>query len=352
MIIDFFTDIHVPGTKLYIGSADRVFCAINDPAVEVDRIKKIITAHKNENLYFRNAIHKDTPLKRTAAADISHFNRFTLDFDIYNNLKEDFPDLFDNLEEDEIVDYIKNYARHFEEVLGDHELLSDYYMINFTGRGLHVHYLLKEPIFLTEKNRPQLKAGLKVLARQAERKTKERVDAPVAHDISKLVRIPGTFNTKNKRLGEVLYYPRLRMVDFAFVLKLGDIEIENKQKERERKQNTMVTYSNHQTFLDNILATNMQELVIHLHPEWKPAKDGRNFLDKNQKKVGAFVNSNGRMMFFNHHGTPHFPVTCDKQSPFGFIKNYFGFSNSEVYEWFRSYNPNLDPVQYQSTSLI
>lgn len=192
--MDLIKDIHCDGTKTYISGLTYVVDVIIIP--ENYEVKK-----GQENLFHSTGIDPTYPKKRHSKSAVIARKHVVIDFDIRSNFLNEF-------DEDCTDQDIKEYVDHFLEVLNNHDYLKHWRYIVYTGNGLHIYYVFKDPIKIAEADIEAFEAVSKNLAKLAGEVSKEVPDLSTCV-LSQPVRMPGTINQKSgkePKEARVLHY--------------------------------------------------------------------------------------------------------------------------------------------------
>ncbi len=156
--------------------------------------RAFLKENEDKNLYFTegasdNAKHKN----RVGDCDIVYKSHYCIDVD-YRNAH---PECSDN--------EIRNCAIEVVQLLNSHSHLKHFYMAVFTGNGFHIHFV-GDPVSIEDKD--LWADGVRYIFEEFKSVTglHKEVDMSCVN-VSRLFRIPGTYNVKNgqRKLVTILY---------------------------------------------------------------------------------------------------------------------------------------------------
>lgn len=180
--VELIRRLMIPGSQLLVGGVDRI-----DLALTPDSYTAYVKANANCNLYFLGGIPPEVGLVRANDEQVRKKNYFVIDVDVRELRKKEGKEISD--------DEIKELGHWCYGTLATHPFLSEWSYIIFSGNGLHLWYI-GDP---TDIYSPEhWKHGMKFILEEFEKHTKLTPDWSCVN-VSKLIRVPGSFNNKNGR---------------------------------------------------------------------------------------------------------------------------------------------------------
>lgn len=172
----------IPGYQLLAGEADRV--TIN---LTPEKYPAFLAANADKDIFLVGGVISEIGLTRASDAHIKKKNYFVIDIDVREFMKKEGTEIAD---ED-----IRDLGRWCAGALSNHPFLSEWSYIVFSGNGIHTWYIGDvDDIFAPE----NWKQGMKFILDQFEKHTKLVPDRSCVN-VSKLIRVPGSYNNKHGR---------------------------------------------------------------------------------------------------------------------------------------------------------
>lgn len=325
----FVQDLILSGCNAQVSTLQKVLCVLGDNAI----LSNILQKNENEDIYVLGGV-KPTKLTRAGDDDITHKNYFFLDFDIRNDhMKRTGNDIAD--------DAIRNLCPYVAEKLGGHELLQNWRYMVYTGNGIHVYYFGDTDAIRDKRwwslgvNRLIDEAG-KIVAIQPDIGCK---------NVSRISRLPGSFNNKN---GRHVHVEIVSYQDKSFpISKIQQIG-ESEDHEAALPSPAAQKKPDVPTTMETINKIPIAPLVAESF-SWNIHPDGRHFIDQqNGKKKACFVSEKGN--FLVHGGTDHLPPSATGFSPFEFIRTVNSLDAAKTFDWFRAKFPHVAAVSAREFS--
>jgi len=325
---EFFSHILLPGKTLHISEAKSYGAYSVFRQEELHELLKFLNKHKTKNLYYLANLPPDSPATRVGKSDdvITQRNHVVVDFDIRSNSEEELTN-----------EYIKEYAKHFREVLSRYPYLRDWYAIVFSGNGLHIYYV-GDPV--DTEDSAIWKVACQVMFEKIEKILGEKTDKTVKNP-GRIMRCPFTYNQKNGAEVIPIYIQKDRkskiFSDFPLFAKhyFDEIrkELEQKPIVMSSKQNRFGSGNDIERINDQI---KIQDIVSKLMG-WQAKQDRRGgwkFYDVGSyKEKACWVPANEN--FILHGGTEHLPDTYAGYNVFNFVKVVKGLTNKETFQYLK-----------------
>ena len=283
--------------------------------------------------------------ERTRDSFISWTTYFKADRDVRAEVLKQQNRIIDTTE-------LLSYQDRIEELLNKDELLSTYNAIVFSGNGFHVYWIWKETVIDKETYSAaatELFDRMKDLSQKAW--TPELIVDYACSNISRLMRLPGSINHKDKywlkpEKVRLLYY---RDEDSELISELKTIWEKAKVKEENRVYIAKKRISNKKrdfSIFDNPLFHSINSDIdiadlVCKYTGWKLAENWKNFIsNKDGFFTGAYILKNENIVV--RRGTPHFSDYYPVYSPFSFIQvHYADWNAKRTFEIAQELYPHL-----------
>jgi len=325
----FIEDVQLEGCKIFVGETN-----FTDDELTPDTLEAHLKAHGKQNRYINTGVRPDAPLVRISDTDVIKKNHIFFDFD----LKTEHPEITE--------EEIKQKAEDFKNQLEGSPFENWRYIV-FTGSGLHIHYFC-EGVIENLDNR-KVAAGYKKIMRELQKEVGEKAD-PACSNISRLVRLPGSWNSKGltrERWGkpvktEILHYQDT-YCKFENIMEVGKKELEKEKKiAKEKAEESLGKFSSIENSayvaINNIP---ISKLMASLKG-WET--NGRNFNSPGKTKLKAcYVPEDENYLVDG--GTDHILGPYEGYNCFTLVRHLeCEGDNRATFEWFKKKFPDINDI--------
>lgn len=292
---------------------------------------------KNESIYFLswgNLEKKKEVYHRFKDSEIDTKNYFAIDID----LRSQFDGELEN------IDIVRTWYQLAEQLKEDHELFWKWSYIVFSWNWLHIYYVWNEYKFSVQ----QYKLWMQYIFKMWDSYVLENwydclVSDHACCNLARILRLPGTINQKNWAKVRILDEQNVKSdlldkIKIYALLEAESKEIENRIALEKMEVNMKKYNTDWNEDYEKINSIPAYEIAQSLIPQFPFDRNGKNFQNKQKGFTGYYYvkDTNTICNWWSRYFDYWDATSCFNN--FSIIKNWYSFTNREVFEYFKEKN--------------